>query len=61
MEVKPETMELDRPKSTESGTNDVKVEPVSTFDTKQTKTLLRKIDYHLIPFLSLLYLLSFLE
>lgn len=28
---------------------------------KQTKALLRKLDRHLIPFLSLLYLLSFLE
>ena len=33
----------------------------STYDALQTKRLLRKIDWHLIPFLSLLYLLSFLE
>ena len=32
-----------------------------TYDALQTKRLLRKIDWHLIPFLSLLYLLSFLE
>jgi hypothetical protein len=31
------------------------------FDAQQTKALLRKIDWHLIPFLCLLYLLSFLE
>jgi hypothetical protein len=31
------------------------------FTAQQTKALLRKIDWHLIPFLSLLYLLSFLE
>lgn len=31
------------------------------FTPQQTKALLRKIDWHLIPFLSLLYLLSFLE
>lgn len=31
------------------------------FDTKSTKRLLRKIDLALIPFLSLLYLLSFLD
>lgn len=31
------------------------------FDTKSTKRLLRKIDFALIPFLSLLYLLSFLD
>jgi sugar phosphate permease len=37
------------------------VENVPTFDTKNTKQLLRKIDWHLIPFLSLLYLLSFLD
>jgi MFS family permease len=61
MDIKPETLELDRVKSSDTGVNDIKVEPVSTFDTKQTKTLLRKIDRHLIPFLSLLYLLSFLD
>ena len=32
-----------------------------SFNEKQTKALLRKIDIHLIPYLSLLYLLSFLE
>lgn len=37
------------------------LEDISTFDALQTKRLLRKIDWHLIPFLSLLYLLSFLE
>lgn len=26
------------------------------FDAKRTKTLLRKLDWHLVPFLSLLYL-----
>jgi hypothetical protein len=31
------------------------------FDEKQTKTLIRKIDWALIPFLALLYLLSFLD
>lgn len=31
------------------------------FDEKATKTLLRKIDWTLIPFLALLYLLSFLD
>ena len=31
------------------------------FDDKETKKLLRKIDWHLIPFLALLYLLSFLD
>jgi len=31
------------------------------FDPKSTKRLLRKIDLHLIPFLALLYLLSFLD
>ncbi|PBP17630.1 hypothetical protein BUE80_DR011580 [Diplocarpon rosae] len=34
---------------------------VSTFDAVQTKKLLRKLDWHLVPFLSLLYLLSFLD
>jgi hypothetical protein len=38
-----------------------KGEVIPVFTEKQTKALLRKIDLHLIPFLSLLYLLSFLE
>ncbi|KAH8818678.1 major facilitator superfamily transporter [Flagelloscypha sp. PMI_526] len=33
----------------------------STFDKKATRRLLRKIDFNLIPFLALLYLLSFLD
>jgi hypothetical protein len=32
-----------------------------SFDTKATKRLLRKMDVRLIPFLALLYLLSFLD
>lgn len=31
------------------------------YDEKQTKKLIRKIDWALIPFLALLYLLSFLD
>ena len=31
------------------------------WDESTTKALIRKIDYHLIPFLALLYLLSFLD
>lgn len=31
------------------------------WDAGTTKALIRKIDYHLIPFLALLYLLSFLD
>ncbi|KAH6677081.1 major facilitator superfamily domain-containing protein [Halenospora varia] len=31
------------------------------FSAARTKTLLRKLDWHLVPFLSLLYLLSFLD
>jgi hypothetical protein len=42
-------------------TDDPKAEAPPTFSALETKKLLRKIDYHLIPFLSLLYLLSFLE
>jgi len=50
------TNDIDKP-------NDAFVEEAyqSTYDALQTKRLLRKIDWHLIPFLSLLYLLSFLE
>ena len=33
----------------------------ASFDTKATKRLLRKMDIRLIPFLALLYLLSFLD
>lgn len=32
-----------------------------SFDTKATRRLLRKMDIRLIPFLALLYLLSFLD
>ncbi|TGZ77276.1 MFS general substrate transporter [Ascodesmis nigricans] len=32
-----------------------------TFDKERTAKLLRKMDWHLVPFLSLLYLLSFLD
>jgi hypothetical protein len=28
---------------------------------KMTRTLLRKVDYHLLPFLILMYLLNFLD
>ncbi|KAF8544935.1 major facilitator superfamily domain-containing protein [Trichophaea hybrida] len=31
------------------------------FDEKRTKALLRRLDWHLVPFLALLYLLSFLD
>lgn len=34
---------------------------VAGWDAKSTRRLLSKIDRHLIPFLSLLYLLSFLD
>ncbi|CUS13534.1 unnamed protein product [Tuber aestivum] len=33
----------------------------ASFDEKRTKKLLRKLDWHLVPFLALLYLLSFLD
>lgn len=59
-EHKPHTSQLDQVKTTDS-VRDAKFEEVSTFTEKETKALLRKIDIHLIPFLSLLYLLSFLE
>jgi hypothetical protein len=36
-------------------------EPAERFTEEQTKRLLHKIDLHMIPYLSLLYLLSFLE
>jgi hypothetical protein len=32
-----------------------------TFDRKREKQLLRKLDFHLLPVLTLLYLLSFLD
>jgi hypothetical protein len=54
-------LELDTVKTNDSEVAVDKVEITPTYDTKQTKALLRKIDRHLIPFLSLLYLLSFLE
>lgn len=33
----------------------------TTFDQSRTSALLRKMDWHIVPFLSLLYLLSFLD
>jgi hypothetical protein len=44
----------------EGNSSDGVIEPAG-YDTKATKRLLRKIDLHLIPFLALLYLLSFLD
>jgi hypothetical protein len=35
--------------------------PLSVFDGPATKRLLRKLDWTLLPFLALLYLLSFLD
>ncbi|KAK8055597.1 hypothetical protein PG993_000824 [Apiospora rasikravindrae] len=37
------------------------VSEVPIFDQKATKKLLRKLDWHLIPFMSLIYLLCFLD
>ncbi|KAK8140201.1 hypothetical protein PG984_000267 [Apiospora sp. TS-2023a] len=37
------------------------VSEVTMFDQKATKKLLRKLDWHLIPFMSLIYLLCFLD
>ncbi|KAK7968982.1 high-affinity nicotinic acid transporter [Apiospora saccharicola] len=37
------------------------VSEVKMFDQKETKKLLRKLDWHLIPFMSLIYLLCFLD
>ena len=54
-------LELDTVKTNDSEVVVVKAEVAPTYDMKQTKALLHKIDRHLIPFLSLLYLLSFLE
>jgi len=54
-------VELAEFKTTASIEKTLENESGPTYDTKQTKNLLRKIDRHLIPFLSLLYLLSFLE
>ncbi|CAG8949085.1 hypothetical protein HYFRA_00002214 [Hymenoscyphus fraxineus] len=34
---------------------------VLEFDEARTKTLIRKLDWHIVPFLALLYLLSFLD
>lgn len=34
----------------------IQVSEAAMFDHKETKTLLRKLDWHLIPFMSLIYL-----
>ncbi|GAA5886170.1 hypothetical protein JCM3774_004226, partial [Rhodotorula dairenensis] len=38
-----------------------RVDEVPTLSAAEEKRLIRKIDYKLVPFLSLLYLLSFLD
>lgn len=45
---------VSRPGSVESG-------EIGKFTAAQTKALLRRMDWHLVPFLALLYLLSFLD
>ncbi|CAL3973203.1 hypothetical protein PZA11_005501 [Diplocarpon coronariae] len=37
------------------------IDDAPQFDAQQTKKLLRKLDWHIVPFLALLYLLSFLD
>ncbi|KAL5323649.1 hypothetical protein ACEPPN_008189 [Leptodophora sp. 'Broadleaf-Isolate-01'] len=44
-----------------SGSSSIDVVEAQGFDEKATKKLVRKIDWHLIPFLSLIYLLCFLD
>lgn len=45
----------------EANSSDGVESPIMGYDQKATKRLLRKIDLHLIPFLALLYLFSFLD
>lgn len=62
MDEKPENKtieDIESPTAYPPGT--LEPETVSTFDEAATKRLLRKLDWHLIPFLALLYLLSFLD
>ncbi|ORY58842.1 high-affinity nicotinic acid transporter [Pseudomassariella vexata] len=44
-----------------SGSASLDVAELQGFDQNATKTLLRKLDWHLIPFMSLIYLLCFLD
>ncbi|RPA85958.1 MFS general substrate transporter [Ascobolus immersus RN42] len=47
--------------ATPSGSVESADSSMGAFDEARTKTLLRKLDWNLVPFLSLLYLLSFLD
>lgn len=51
----PPSKEVDAVESRSSSSEEV------GYDVKETKKLLRKIDWTLLPFLALLYLLSFLD
>lgn len=44
-----------------SASNSVDIVESQGFDEKATKKLVRRLDWHLIPFLSLIYLLCFLD
>lgn len=45
----------------EDAAADSKEGPLTPFSREDGKRLLRKLDWHLLPFVSLLYLLSFLD
>jgi len=60
------SMDLDNPKGANhevevSSNTQTSLDDGPHFDAQRTKKLLRKLDWHLVPFLSLLYLLSFLD
>jgi sugar phosphate permease len=44
-----------------SGTESIEIAESQPFDQNANKKLLRKLDWHIIPFMSLIYLLCFLD
>lgn len=57
---KVEDLKVEKTTSSSSSTSDVELAG-PTFDDASTARLLRKMDWNIVPFLSLLYLLSFLD
>lgn len=46
----------EKERATHSSPNSTELGEAPRFDAEQTKALLRRLDWHLVPFLSLLYL-----
>ena len=49
----------EKERATHSSPNSTELGEAPRFDAEQTKTLLRRLDWHLVPFLALLYLYEY--